>query len=535
MTIMIVLLLVSADQSADCDEPIELVFRSSREWPNPFTDVELSADFRHESGHRLSIDGFFDGNGAGEQAGRQFTLRFCADKPGRWAYRTQSNDPSLSGQTGTITCRASARTGPVIVDGARPRHFVYRNTDESFVHLGFTAYHLLDPSNDDATIRKTIDYCAQNGFNKIRFLIAGYPRDADRRQPGEFKGEFGVGPERARMVNYGAPPGELNPLPVWLGQPHQYDFARFHLAYWHKLERAIRGMRAKGIVACCIFTIEKQDLPDEYGALTDHEKRFYRYGVARLAAFDNVWWDLGNEHNEYRKRDWAPAMGRLVKQWDPYDRLLSVHGYARWEYGNAGWADFVMTQQYGTPSETNSWVLQYRSIPKPYVNEEYGYEGRGSRSGHEQNADIVRRCHWSIAMAGGYATYGDSGKRAGYYIGEPDAGVAALQLKHLRSFFERLGRHTLEPDNGRLADGFCMTDGKRHLIGYLPEGKTTAVDLRGLVGPVSLEWFDPRGGERIPDKLVSKGQAASLTPPSTADWAFQLALQDAADNQRRSR
>jgi hypothetical protein len=341
--------LATADFTAAQDEPLELVFEAKTVFANPFTDVRLSAEFVHESGKRTNVDGFFDGDGKGGQTGRRYKVRFCPEHAGNWTFRTTSPVEELSGRSGTIDCSASNRTGPVIVDTKRRRQFVFRRSRQPFVHLGFTAYHLLDDSNDDARIRQTIDYCSRNGFNSIRFLIAGYPRDADPRRAEEFKGEYGVDQDRMRLPNYGAPPGEVNPLPVWLGRPHRYDFSRFNLAYWHKLERAVRWMRDKGIVACCILTIEKQNLPDEYGALSEDEKRFYRYAVARLAAFDNVWWDLGNEHNEYRPPSWAPTMGRLVKEWDPYDRLLSVHGYADWVYGDADWADFIITQQYGTP------------------------------------------------------------------------------------------------------------------------------------------------------------------------------------------
>jgi len=52
-------------------------------------------------------------------------------------------------------------------------------------------------------------------------------------------------------------------------------------------------------------------------------------------------------------------------------------GYADWTYGNQPWADYIITQQYGNCAEVNEWVLKYRKIAKPYVNEEYGYAKEG--------------------------------------------------------------------------------------------------------------------------------------------------------------
>jgi hypothetical protein len=168
-------------------------------------------------------------------------------------------------------------------------------------------------------------------------------------------------------------------------------------------------------------------------------------------------------------------------------------------------------------------VLRYRNIPKPYVNAEYGYEGRRNQRGHEQNAAWVRQCHWAIAMAGGFATYGDWGKRAGYYIGEPDAGIAATQLKHLRTFFESIGSYELEPVNRRMPGGFCMTDRKPTLlVGYLPEGRATRIDLHGLEGSLVLEWYDTRTGTRRAPIGGAGGAQVPLEPPSLDDWAFTI-------------
>src|SRR4029078_1404575 len=128
---------------------------------------------------------------------------------------------------------------------------------------------------------------------------------------------------------------------------HHYDFTRFNVAYWQKADRAVQRLRAAGIVATCIFTIEKQNPPKEYGTLSAAESRLYQYAIARLAAFDNVWWDLGNEHNEYRDRQWGQTMGAFVKKEDPYKRLLSAHAYQEFLYPRAQWADFIITQQYG--------------------------------------------------------------------------------------------------------------------------------------------------------------------------------------------
>jgi hypothetical protein len=482
---------------------------------NPFTDVALSGEFASSDGPPVKVGGFCDA-----QDGRVFRLRFCPDRAGaQYRYRLELRGGGLNRTfTGELRCEPSNRPGPVVVDRQHPRHFLWAGTGRPFYHLGYTAYHLLDPSNDDAQVKEAIRYAARLGFNKIRFLLTGYPRDSDQRTSLDV--EHGV-PDPRKAPNYGSKPGQVNPLPAWLGPPHAYDFTRFNVAHWQRADRAVRWMREHGLVATCIVTIEKQNLPNEYGRLTDQELRLYRYAVARLAAFDNVWWDLGNEHNEYRDVAWGNAMGPFVKTNDPFHRLGSAHGYAEFLYPKSDWADFIITQQYGEEKAVHDWVLKYSAVAKPYVNEEYGYEGSTDKPGHGQNADWVRRCHWSIAMAGGYATYGDwSGGVSHFYMGEPGPGEAARQLAHLRTFFESVPFSRMNPRDDLASEGFCLAWPPDVYAFYFPRGGSSEIDLSGAsVDRLGARWFDPREGRWRDAPRLKPGKQTVLTPTPT-DWAL---------------
>jgi len=488
---------------------------------NPFTDVEVQAVFTPDGGAPIEVEGFCD-----ESAGRVFRVRFCPAIAGtRYTFALTTN--ALPGQTFSGSFRTTAPEGmePVIVDPEHPKHFVSAGSGRPFHHLGLTAYHLLDPSHTDADIEAVLDYCVQHGFNKVRFLLTGYPRDNDTRVPGHPSyrpAEQWTTGDPWRLPNYGAPPGGLSPLPAWLGEAQAYDFTRPNVAYWQRVDRAVAAMRERGIVATCIFTIEKQDLPMEYGALTDAELLLYRYAVARLAAYSNVWWDLGNEHNEYRSPEWAAEMGARVKAWDPYDRLCSAHAYAEWVYGDQPWADFIVAQQYGTPAEVNAWALKYAEIPKPYVNEEYGYEGGRDEPGHGMNADWVRRCHWAIALAGGHATYGDWSAGTPFYTGTVGAGQAPAQLRHLREVLEAITFATMTPNNALVGENaLCLASAGEAYLVYLPDGGETTLRLRPAAGGYVLTWIDPRTGDRAASRTV-QGESVALTAPGAGDWTALL-------------
>ena len=483
---------------------------------NPFTDVELIGIFIANN-ISIHVIGFAD-----SQDGSVFRLRFSpkmANVSYHYELRLKGSglDRSFSG---TLQSKSSDRPGPVIVDPVRSKHFIYEGSKLPFFPLGYTAYHLLDPSNDDAQIESTIDFCLENRFNKIRFLLTGYPRDFDNRTSNDL--EYGVPDDPWKSPNYGSLPGRVNPLPAWLGKPHQYNFEHFNVAYWQRVDRTVQLMRDRGIVATCIFIIEKQDLPKELGILSKNEYRLYRYAVARLAAFDNVWWDLGNEHTEYRDTTWGNTMGTFIKEVDPYHRLTSAHAGANFFYSDSKWADFIITQQYGDVQRKHDWVLKYWEVPKPYINEEYGYEGNTDRPvGHGQTSQWVRRCHWAIAMAGGYATYGDWSNGVSYfYMGVPGPGKAAVQLKYLSSFFESLPFNDMTPKDSLINQGFCLAKLPDIYVFYLPQGGTTKVDLSSAnTDCLNARWFDPRQGiwQNCPD--LSKGKN-TLIAPTEDDWVL---------------
>ena len=478
---------------------------------NPFTDIEVRAVFTPEGGSPIAVDGFCD-----DREGRCFRVRFCPSLiETKYTFVLRSNLTGDKKYTGSFQTTKPKGMEPVIVNPEKPRHFQFASSGKPFYHMGLTAYHLLDPSNDETQIEELLDYCVRYGFNKVRFLLTGYPRDNDTRSRDEYKFEG----DPWKLPNYGAPPGEVNPLPAWRGKPHNYDFTRFNVAYWQRADRAVKAMRDRGIVATCIVTIEKQRLPREYGVLTEDEKRLYHYAIARLAAFSNVWWDLGNEHNEYRKPDWAPKMGNLVKKWDPYDRPCSAHAHAEWLYGDQSWADYIITQQYGNCSQVNQWVLKYRHIAKPYVNEEYGYEGVLDEPKHGLNADWVRRCHWSIALAGGYATYGDWTTGTPFYTGQIGQGKAPVQLRYLRKTFESLPYPRMEPHNELVGkNAFCLAkEGEAYLI-YMPDGKETVLRAVPATRGYKITWINPRTGRQINPRKAAT-ERMTLRPPSPDDWA----------------
>src|SRR5215207_5469214 len=54
-------------------------YDGSQGTPNPFTDVQLTAQVTAPGGRKVTVDGFFDGDGAEGQSGDVFKIRVFAD------------------------------------------------------------------------------------------------------------------------------------------------------------------------------------------------------------------------------------------------------------------------------------------------------------------------------------------------------------------------------------------------------------------------------------------------------------------------
>jgi hypothetical protein len=285
------------------------------------------------------------------------------------------------------------------------------------------------------------------------------------------------------------------------------------------------------------------------------EQRYYRYAIARLAAFGNVMWDLANEYRLFRDDAWAETMGAFIKQCDPYDHLTSTHGHGDFRFGNVPWADFAMYQSWDEHGGYDFMLANRqrqtalgRMIPQ--VNEEYGYEdhyphGWGENRQAPARAALTRaRLAWQIHLAGGYQTTGERADRGtgwgpdtggGWINGRGDDTMTMLELYgHLHDFFTSITWWELVPDTNLVvavqphpaakdkSQGPSPTFAARNAEGdlavvYVPEGGV--VTLRGdlLKDQLKPLWYSPAdGGMRNARALRQR----VYRTPTAEDWVL---------------
>lgn len=464
----------------------EIVLQSSISYngnagaPNPF-DLPLTARVTSPSGRRLSVDGFFDGDGQGGAAGRVFKVRISADEPGSWSWETASDVPGLNGLSGRFTVEGRLGgvfgKGPIVVRPARPRAFARRDGGPVFLAGKFLDTAAPSPLQFSHTM-----FSERLGENDREALLA--------RHVG-----LGLNKINVYVANRGDY-GGVSTTP-WVGTAAAPDWTRFDLARWRMYERWVARMRDAGMVAhIWIFADDSGfgDLPDP------DRRRLIRYSMARLSGFVNTMFTLALEWQE----GWSPleveTHARFLQEKNPWERLASVHGTTGpFAFPAAPWADFMDIQAGNDagPQAVHALGLAHRAVARPLLQEEHGL-------GEENAAN--RQKAWAAFMAGA-------------------AGVGTgASLAHLARFAASVPFERMEPADRLVVAGeaWALLERGRAWVFYLPDGGTIRANLRGGAGRFKVRWYNPRDGSFQNAPPVAGGRLRLFTAPSEEDWALYI-------------
>ena len=473
---------------------------------NPFTDVVVAGEFRCEEAEPVKMDGFCD-----SQDGSIFRIRFMPNRPGshRYSVTYRQGDFNASHE-GTFIARDAGRRGLVGVDPDYPWHFLWKGTGEHYFWNGTTTYFLMGWY--DQTICDSLDRLHRLKVNRVRVVIMGRVKDGQAWMENAYptdKFTFLLNPWVAARPESLENPG--------------FDVTRLNVAHWQKYDRLLRHARELDMVVSVIFYVDGRRLGvDPFGKSGmggEDEQRYYRYAVARCAAFSNVMWDVTNEYHLFRDEAWANKMGGLIREWDPYGHLASVHGHGEFPFRTSPWADFAMHQKW---DEGGGYAFIRACRDKqeqtgrimPQVNEEYGYEDHyprwgGARKWPARTADNRRRLAWEMVMAGGYQTTGERADTGtgwgpdtggGWINGRGDDSMVMLQgYSHMVDFFTSIPWWTLNPDNELIEtpDRPAATTEPTHVV-YTRDrrGQTTMYiagrPIAGKTVPGDLSNWDPK-------------------------------------------
>jgi hypothetical protein len=487
---------------------------------NPFTEGSLRGSFgKLGGGDTLSVEGFCD-----SADGSVYRIRFMPSAPGDYRYSIAYKQGSFEAPySGTFSALKGKRRGPLRVDPEHPWHFLWEGTGEHYFFNGTTAF-WLPGWREERIIRASIDRLAELKVNRIRVLLAGAANI--------FWGEPVMTDEHFTLC-----------LRPWVAQaPESFDhpgidFARFNVPYWQKWERMLRMARDRDVILSAILDISTHKAQAPAGS--EDERRYIRYAVARLGAFSNLTWDLGDDLDSFRDEKWAHETGSLIRQWDPYKHLATSHPVHREHQDRASdWFGFTSIQDWSR--RQHELMLEERQIQIrtgrliPQTNEEYGYEDHYPHWAPKpdgDSAEALRHVAWEIAMAGAYGTTGESARRGtniwpntggGWVNGRGDDTMVMLRgYEHLVEFFTSFEWWKTEPHDELVTRGaYCLAKPGELYAVYLPKEGEVTVKLEP--GTYEASWFSAFTGEVIPLPPASGPSWKSPKTPGWLDWAILL-------------
>lgn len=357
---------------------------------NPFTEQNVKGIFVHKN-ETKQVDGFYDGNGI-------YKVRFMPSFEGHYCFTLQGSfiEKEFTGEFEVLKA-GKENHGPVRV--VNTYHFAYEDGTPCYP-LGTTCY--VWQLQSDALIKKTLEMLEQAGFNKIRFCILPKHMDYNMKEP--------------RMYPYEGTPMDSSVLTrdnVWdyMGpmEGNDWDFERFNPKYFQHVENCIYELQKRGIEADLIVMHPYDRWGFSY-MNKEQDDLYWKYVIARFAAYSNVWWSLANEYDTLRAKnmeDWERYAAILCEK-DPYAHLRSIHNCVHFYDHRRPWITHCSIQKqeiYKTAEYTDKWREMYG---KPVVLDEISYEGNLPQTwGNIDGQEMIRR-FWEAACRGGYAGHGET-------------------------------------------------------------------------------------------------------------------------------
>jgi hypothetical protein len=506
----------------------EIDLNSSRDYNNPFQDVELIGTFIHkETGKSVTVNGFYDGNST-------WRIRFMPYEIGEWHYKTQSNDPDISGKEGQIVCVKPTKSylhGPL---KAKDYHFFHADETPKFLISTRMSCVYSDPN----VWAEIIDFIKEYRINRVLFMMGGVA--------GTIKELYGNG----------------------------LDFWRYNIEKFRSIDAFIDALRKASIIASPYFYYFNDGI--QRNLTPDQDKAFIKYGMARFGAYNNVMPVLSNEVEQKltgRKDEkydltshkWANEMGVYLSKLAVFDVPIAVHNpmetekavspgfYSLLRDWQFPWADLMLRQAQVAALSTapqlnddipeqkeptynirgysrhNQLLIDLRRFGIPVINEEPGYEMEGHSADpnsqkinlmpwNSQTSDTLISTFWSATMAGAYAMWGHYST---YEMSNPINGmkmsITPKYLKILYDLVTELPYWEMKPANEAVSSNEVMFDGvpyrtnfclakisEVYLVFSLNGGQTTLYLSKD--SKYKVTQIDPRSGEKTELGIIESGE-----------------------------
>lgn len=525
-------------------EVIELSFESETEYADPYHEVELNVHFISADGARWAVPAFW----AGENL---WKVRFAAPSLGVYSYETQCSDEdneALNGSTGQVLAvpngHANSLQGRGRLQVTAGKRYLTQADGTPFLWLADTWWmglcrRLPSPSGLEELIADRVN----KGFNVIQLVAGLYPD---------------MPPFDARGANEA-------------GFPLSENYRDVNPEYFARADERIGMLIKADIIPCLVGAWGYHILRSG----TENMQLFWRYLVARYAAYPIVWCIAGEATMPYylstqrdrdkaaQRRSWTEVT-KYVRAIDPFRNPITIHpscpGSSLDEVDDGRLIDIDMLQTghrgYPDVRPTLEHIQRsYRREPhRPVLVGEVNYEGIMGRSWD----DVQRLCFWGSILNGtaGHSyganglwqmddpkePYGPSPHGMGWGISPWQQAMrlaGSLQLGHGKRFLERLPWWELEPhpewiqvamQSAEYPAVFSGGSPRRWRLVYLQPEVVLSKTMPTIVGleedvPYVATYFNPADGSEISLGTISLDRGGSWLPPRPTvvrDWVLAM-------------
>ena len=461
---------------------LELVFTASSAPTNPFDTYLLKIEVTDPAGEKLSVEGFYDGDGNGGQKGNVWKVRLCPYMTGTWSWRTvaaDAPDGDLAGHNGQFTCVESGDLGGLVAQG---RHFQLQDGDY-FYPVG----HFLDAPGK----LPLWSYLGEQVTDTQRSAIIARQRNFHDANKYMFY-----------MSNHSDASWDFKEyVTPWVGDHASSDKKRMDLPRWRLYDEYLRQMKDNGLLA--YMSIFEDGKRGNYGDLPEPDRnRLLRYVMARTSAYSHLWYVLCFEWQEAWTRDEVNRAGTYLQAHNPWKRLISVHDWAfrPWAFSDQTWAAYIPAQCGNEEKDLvklNDYVTGLRSHSIPVLADEFGYE----------ETDLMRSKVWVVFCSGA------AGVGTGHHL-------KAFQrfLAQSRIPFQRMAPSNASVEGGGVTQ-FCIAEAGRHYVVY-----STSGSFKLTVHGTALKgyWLNPRDVDgSLGTAFNVLAGTSTFTPPEVSkDWVL---------------
>jgi hypothetical protein len=467
---------------------LEVSLVNTRNYSDPYKDVQLKVVYTMPGGKEVSFWGFYDG-------GHTWRFRFMPQVTGLWRYRATFSD-GAPGLKGEFSVTVSDIPGMLTVSKTNPVWFSSGMSPVLIrgLHVGDRFFAANWPDEKRAAF---LDWAKKQGYNLLSIASHYLNRNSEGR---------GRGWETPRLWPLNAT-----------------EFQKMELILNDLASRRIYVYPFAG------FFGQSSNFPTD----PVEQEQYVRYTLARIGSYWNILLNVaGPEPNLPGAKGWMASsdverLGRLIRKSDIFNHPLSVHNATGDDpYRDSDWTTYGTLQGPKTLNrqELGTGLLKNHNPEKPLLAQETLWSGNKYHPLYSDND--LRKNAYVIQMSAATLVFGD-------FNGDSSSGFSGTMefndLQHQRhdivkavwDFFGSMPWYDMRPRQDLVSNGYCLASSGHKYLVYLENGGSVDVKIEG--GTYTVTWINARDtSERGTGGTTISG--SGLKAPDDRDWLLWLTL-----------